>query len=493
MALAIYRKYRPKSFSELVGQNHIKVTLENEIETGKIAHAYLFTGPRGIGKTTTARLFAKAVNCKNLKKAEPCNKCEFCKEIMEGRAMDLIEIDAASHTQVDNVRENIIPNARTVPSRSKYKVFIIDEVHMLSTSAFNALLKILEEPPEYVIFILATTEIHRVPETIISRCQRFDFKRVSVPDIVKRLAYIANEEGIKVEDKVLENIARISEGSIRDAESTLGQIFSLGEKNITTEIAELVLPRSDIKLIFDLFQYLMANDITSSIDLINKLLQEGVDLQNFNREFIEFLRKVILMKIGANIEFSTYELPLEFEKSLLSELKELKIDRLIKLINLMAGKIRELRSSSIPQLPLELAVIDFCEENSSDYITPINEKNLPKKETKSVKNQEDSKIEILVDNWHKILSEIKKHNHSLAMSLKVCRPLKIENEELIIACGYKFHEERLRDRKNITIVEGVIKEITDLKLKIRFIIEEIKEDTELFQKAIKTFGGEVVK
>ncbi len=194
MSQAIYIKYRPALFEDLVGQNHIKVTLQNEIENNRIAHAYLFSGPRGVGKTTTARLLAKAINCEDKKTTEACDKCSFCKEINAKRSMDVIEIDAASHTGVDNVRENIIENSRFTPQHLKYKVFIIDEVHMLSLSAFNALLKTLEEPPEHVIFILATTEIHRVPETIISRCQRFDFKRVNIDDLISRLKYIAGKE-----------------------------------------------------------------------------------------------------------------------------------------------------------------------------------------------------------------------------------------------------------------------------------------------------------
>src|SRR3989339_1919745 len=189
----LYRKYRPQKFSELIGQNHIKITLQHELERGEIGHAYLFCGPRGLGKTTTARLFAKAVNCVNRKdgESEPCNKCNSCTSIMTGNSVDMIEIDAASHTSVDNVRENIIENARFTPTSSKYKVFIIDEVHMLSISAFNALLKTLEEPPAHAIFILCTTELHKVPETIVSRCQHFDFKKVAPAEAIKRLKMIA--------------------------------------------------------------------------------------------------------------------------------------------------------------------------------------------------------------------------------------------------------------------------------------------------------------
>ena len=197
----LYRNYRPKNFRELVGQNHIKTTLQYEIELDRMAHSYLFCGPRGIGKTTIARVFAKAVNCINRKKGEhePCEKCKSCLEIAKNKSLDIIEIDAASHTGVDNVRENIIAAARVVPNSLKYKIFIIDEVHMLSISAFNALLKILEEPPENVIFILCTTEAHKIPDTIISRCQRFDFKKINIPDIVKKLSYITKKEKIRLE------------------------------------------------------------------------------------------------------------------------------------------------------------------------------------------------------------------------------------------------------------------------------------------------------
>lgn len=201
----LYRKYRPQTFAEAVGQNHIKLTIQSELATDKIAHAYLFCGPRAVGKTTFARLVAKAINCLNRQEGsfEPCDKCESCQEIVLGRALDIIEIDAASNTGVDNVRDNIIASARVSPSKSKYKVFIIDEVHMLSISAFNALLKILEEPPKRVVFILCTTETHKVPATIISRCERFDFKRIGLVDIVKKLSHIVREEKVKVDKDIL--------------------------------------------------------------------------------------------------------------------------------------------------------------------------------------------------------------------------------------------------------------------------------------------------
>ncbi len=266
----LYRKYRPQNFSEVVGQNHIKLTLEHEITSGKIAQAYLFCGPRAVGKTTLARVFAKAVNCLKRKasEADPCNSCSSCEEITAGRALDIIEIDAASHTGVDNVRDNIIAQTRVAPANSKYKVFIIDEVHMLSISAFNALLKVIEEPPARVIFILCTTEVHKVPTTIISRCQRFDFKRISVSDIVKKLNYIIKAEDIKIDKSILEAIARQSGGHMRDAESLLGQVIAIGGKEVTQAEADLVIPRSDLGEVLNLIGFIEKKDAGSAIRLI---------------------------------------------------------------------------------------------------------------------------------------------------------------------------------------------------------------------------------
>ena len=222
MHKALYRVYRPKNFNDVIGQEHIVRTLKNQIENNNVGHAYLFCGTRGTGKTSTAKIFSRAVNCTNLHNDEPCNECENCREILEDKTMDVVEIDAASNNSVDDIRE-LRENVKYSPAKSKYKVYIIDEVHMLSQGAFNALLKTLEEPPSYVIFILATTEPHKIPATILSRCQRFDFKRVTVKDISSRMKYICEKEGIEADEKALNLIARNSQGEIRDALSILDQ------------------------------------------------------------------------------------------------------------------------------------------------------------------------------------------------------------------------------------------------------------------------------
>ncbi|MCX6796334.1 MAG: DNA polymerase III subunit gamma/tau [Candidatus Falkowbacteria bacterium] len=359
----LYRKYRPQKFSEIFGQNHIKITLEHEIASGKIAHAYLFCGPRAIGKTTIARIFSKSVNCLNRQvgEYEPCNICVSCQNIVAGRSLDVIEIDAASHTGVDNVRENIIASTRVAPSQSKFKVFIIDEVHMLSTSAFNALLKSLEEPPAGIIFILCTTEVHKVPTTIISRCQRFDFKRLDLADIVKKLQYIVNQEGITIDKSILAAIARNSEGHMRDAESLLGQVVAIGGKEITAEEANLVIPRSDLAEAIKLIDHLNKKDAAAAIGLINKLMDEGVDLKTFLDDLIELLRKMMLAMINPRLsEKFNLELGDEIERQISALNRDLKISQIIMYLEKMQNAKNEIKNSFIIQLPVEVAIAELC-------------------------------------------------------------------------------------------------------------------------------------
>lgn len=352
----LYRKYRPQKFAELTGQNHIRTVLEGELTSGRIAHAYLFSGPRGVGKTTIARIFARAVNCEKRKNGitEACGVCEACKDILAGQAFDIIEIDAASHTGVEHVREHIVENARFAPSRWPYKVFIIDEVHMLSISAFNALLKTLEEPPAHAIFILATTELHKVPETIVSRCQRFDFKRIPLPDIVKRLKGIAIAEKVKVAPSVFEVIARVSEGCPRDAESLLGQVLALNADEITEEDATLVLPESHRDLVLEFVGLLAKRNTPAAVRFVNRMVDEGVVLGAFVREAIVVLRGLLLSKLAGDV---LDEVPGDVRDAL-DALQPLDFVRMIEAMNRAR---RELDRADIAQLPLELAAVELCE------------------------------------------------------------------------------------------------------------------------------------
>lgn len=360
--MVIYRKYRPKNFKEVIGQENIIRILENEIKTDKLAHAYLFTGPRGLGKTTSARLMAKAVNCLNRKKgeSEPCNKCAVCSSVNEGRFGDLIELDAASQTGVDNVRENIISYSHIPPVIGKYKVFVIDECHMLSKSAFNALLKILEEPPSYVIFILATTEIHKVPDTIISRCQRFNFKKVSLEKIVNRLDKIAKAEKIKIQKNVLRSIAVRSEGCVRDAESLFNQVIAIGGKEITLEEASLVIPPSQTKLLMEFLETIFKKEDSKAVALVNQLINDGIDLEQFVSDLISFLRKMILIKIGAVNNDLYWQQDQSDPKKAEKLAKSIDLKRLIEIIEGLIRTKAQFGYSPIPQLPIELAILKLC-------------------------------------------------------------------------------------------------------------------------------------
>ncbi len=288
------RVYRPQTFAEVTGQDPIKETLRLEVQTGKLGHAYFFAGPRGVGKTTTARIFAKALNCLNGKDGEPCNACEACVEMNAGRSLDVIEMDAASNTGVDNVREAIVEHVRFTPTSRKYKVYILDEAHMLSTSAWNALLKTIEEPPAYAIFILVTTEVHKVPATILSRCQRFDFKRISESDLTTRLNVLIEHEKIQVAPEVVLLIVSKSDGCARDAESILGQLISLGETNITADIASLVLPLSRLPLAANVLAACSRRELGPALQLVAELEEQGIALLPLFDDVIYAIRCLLL-------------------------------------------------------------------------------------------------------------------------------------------------------------------------------------------------------
>ena len=363
--LTLYRKYRPQLFSEVIGQEHIKKTLENEIKTERISHAYLFYGPRGTGKTTLGRIFAKAINCQNRRRgeSEPCNHCLSCQEITQGKSLNLIEIDAASNRGINEIKE-LRDGVRFAPSGGKYKIFIIDECHQITSDAFNALLKTLEEPPEHAIFILVTTEPHKVPYTIASRCQKFGFAKVSISEILARLKKIVQLEKIRVEEEVLKNIARQSQGFVRDAESLLSQVLSLNDKEITLKEAEIILPYSEFEKIGEFVGFLLKKDSQKAIALINKLLENGVDLKQFSLNLIEFLRKILLTKLGGEVEKHSFSLDEKQEKEIISLAQEIETSEFIKIIEEFLKIRNYLEISEIPQLPFELAIIKICSSGS---------------------------------------------------------------------------------------------------------------------------------
>ncbi len=357
---ALYLKWRPQRFEDVVGQEHVTQTLKNALRAGRVAHAYLFAGPRGTGKTTMARLLAKAVNCldDNVDN-RPCNECHICRAINEGRLLDLIEMDAASHTGVDNVREAIRDKVGFRPAEARYKVYVIDEVHMLSTSAFNALLKTLEEPPEHVIFCLATTEPHRILPTILSRCQQFHFRRVPIPALTGRLRYIADQEGIAVSDDALRFIARASTGCVRDAISLLDQLSSYGTE-ITVEQVRAVLGLSDRQLVHELLSRLAAYEVGNGLALINRMVEQGGDVRQFTRQLIESLRGALVLRVGGDEAAADLD---DQERAFLSTLAgQMSVRELVRAIKLFNQALLDLRGSDRRQLSLELAFVEAALE-----------------------------------------------------------------------------------------------------------------------------------
>lgn len=362
--LVLYRKYRPQSFSEIIGQEHIVKTLTNALDAKSISHAYLFAGPKGSGKTTMARIFSKAINCESAKSFEPCNKCDSCQEIMASRAMDLIEIDAASHTSVENIRE-LIEGLKFSPVKSKYKIFIIDECHQLSKSAANALLKTLEEPPAHAIFMLATTEAHKMIPTIISRCQRFDFKKLQVPEIIKKLEFILKKEGVKYELSALPLVAFNARGSFRDAESLLDKCISFSAGTLKTEDLKEILGIVDVGQVSKLIDFISTKDAKSALLHINALAEEGVDLQEFAKTLVFYARQLLLLKINQDfINSQSSGFSDEEIKTMKSQSVKLSEKEIQKMLELFIDAENKVKYATIVQLPLELAVVDLTNKDA---------------------------------------------------------------------------------------------------------------------------------
>lgn len=360
--LVLYRKYRPQTFGEVVGQEHVVQTLTNSIKGNSISHAYLFSGPRGSGKTTIARLFAKAINCeKPTNGFEPCNKCSSCSEIMTGNSIDLIEVDAASHTGVDAIRE-LIEGIKFSPVKSKYKIFIIDECHQLSKSAANALLKTLEEPPAHAIFLLATTESHKMIPTILSRCQKFDFKRLQVPEIIKKLEFISKKEGVKFDDSALSLIALNSRGSFRDAESLLDQCVSFaGEGSvIKTEDIKNLLGIVEVGQIAQFVDFLISKNTKDAVLTLNSLVNNGIDLQEFAKTLVFYIRQALLLKINPNfLNLQNSGLAAQELEKMKTQTANLTQKDVQTMLELFIEAENKMKYSAVMQLPLELAVLDI--------------------------------------------------------------------------------------------------------------------------------------
>ena len=523
MSEALYRKYRPTTFADVTDQEHVKVTIQNQIAAGSPSHAYLFTGPRGVGKTTVARLVAKAVNCEQQKHGEPCNKCSACEEIVGGRSLDVYEIDAASHTDVEHVRENIIKSVRFAPNRLKYKVYIIDEVHMLSISAFNALLKTLEEPPAHGLFILATTEIHKVPATIVSRCQRYDFHRIPAAALEKRLAGLAKEEGVQVSPDVLAEVARHADGCARDAESLLGQLLALGEKKITMDEASLVLPATTDVLVVDFLEALLARRTADAVRLVNVYVEQGIDIPHFLDDVIEVLRALLFVKIGGE----TTRMDKLEEKArgrLTTALESLTAAWITKGIEAFLEARRAAKAEKIPQLGVEIAVVKICEPQDfppkgADLVTQNTAspsvilsaaKDLKKDSSASglrmtKMDEHPPAVEVKATVFETVpvlsLDEVKTKWPTVFQQIKACHAtlpivmqageISVDGDAVEFSFQYALHADTVNQEKNRHVLEEVLQRVLGKRVRVRAKYKHADAD-DTVSNLLQEFGGSVV-
>ena len=510
MHKALYRVYRPKNFSDVIGQEHIVRTLKNQIENNNVGHAYLFCGTRGTGKTSTAKIFSRAVNCTNLHNDEPCNECENCREILEDKTMDVVEIDAASNNSVDDIRE-LRENVKYSPAKAKYKVYIIDEVHMLSQGAFNALLKTLEEPPSYVIFILATTEPHKIPATILSRCQRFDFKRVTVKDISSRMRYICEKEGIEADEKALNLIARNSQGALRDALSILDQCISFeGNKISYNDVIEL-LGSVNIEQLFDLAESIIKEDTRKSLQILNDFIIWGKDVRNLVNDLIDHFRNLMVCKISNDLD-EIISLPEETIDLLKQQAETIDTNNLIRILNILSEAQDGMKISSNPRVLMEVTMMKIAQpmfddskeallkriENLEQKIESGNIKvnhistnqtvdNSNKNEkvgnnTLETSHEEDVEYEnlksddvkLIQKSWKNILQKMKEDRQQITRALlQDVDSFNIADDILyiIFTDNYSFAKNKLDSPQTIQYVEKVIREVLNRNFNVKIVFK----------------------
>jgi len=523
----LYRKYRPQRFADVVGQDAIVQTLKNAVKSGSVAHAYLFTGSRGVGKTSVARILAKAVNCAKPQDGDADGACDICLAIAAGNFLDLVEIDAASNTGVENVRE-LIEHVKFKPSRARYKVFIIDEIHMLSKAAFNALLKTLEEPPEHAIFILATTDIHKVPETIISRTQRFDFRKISEAHILEHLRGIAKQEKLSgLGDDVLQLVAAGAEGGLRDALSLLDKLSALnGSGKIGLAEAQALLGLTSIKLSQELVDLVAARDSAALPGLFDRLMEQGVDFASLNRDLLEYLRKVLVYKITGDAE--AVDLLAQDRETLMVQAGKFQLPELLHLIRLFLRSYKESSQAPSPELPLLLAAVEASLKSEAKPAAglaagsaaatakpaaapekageeaPAARKSAAKAEqsdsgfTPPVPLAVDLSYDEVTAFWPALVEKVKLINSPLATLLKNSPLQDVSEGTITIGVKYLFHKEHLESKKNYSLLTGAITEICGKHVRLLAKISKAEEPAfaqsmDAVGSALKIFGGELVE
>jgi len=533
---AIYRKFRPLDFDSVLGQEHITETIKKQIIKGTTAHAYLFSGIRGTGKTSTAKIFSRAVNCLDPQMGNPCNKCEICLSTLNETNMDVVEMDAASNNSVEDIRD-LREKVKFLPSKSKFKVYIIDEVHMLSKGAFNALLKTLEEPPEHLLFILATTEPEKIPATILSRCQRFDFKRLSVKNMMKNMENICRDIGVEAEEEALRLIANSAEGAMRDSLSILDRCLNMEDELITYKSVINLLGTVNYATLIDFTEKIIKADVADMIVELDKILEEGKEITQFLDDLIKHFRNILILKTSSEGEkyltvgedtskeikkqskkidedtviFYIEELSetLAFCKKALNE-RVLIETRLIKMIrskvnyrakhssNIKIEKTENVKEVSKSQK------LDEDKKVSTDKIGNEEENNEKPKEREITSTTEDSSgdLKYILDNWDGILNDIKKIRVSFHAVVKEAEPTELKNNTLKLAFqpNYKFHYQTANKKENLDFFKAFINKKLNSNYDIEFFFNDGKkkvkneeESEDIFQKAESFFGQKVEK
>lgn len=554
---ALYRKHRPDSFDGIVGQDMVIRTLKNQIKNGQIAHAYLFCGPRGTGKTSTAKVFSKAINCENIKEDGPCGVCDVCESMASGSNMDIIEIDAASNNSVDDVRD-LREKVKFPPTKGSYKVYIIDEVHMLSQGAFNALLKTLEEPPKHVVFILATTEPHKLPATILSRCQRFDFKRIGQGTIVEWIRSIAQKEGLDIEESALYSIARQAEGGARDALSLLDQSMGLYGKKISNEGILSILGTASQDFLFTTVDDLIAGRVQGLLEAINKLVDNGKDLSVFVKGLNGHLRDMLVAKLCDKPSDLIDRESSELDR-LINQAQGASETRLVRAVEILSELLAYIKKSSQPRILLELALIKICRPSQEDSYDALidriellekqvkdNSQRLPRQMTEAVAvykkepspnasidivervpAKEDyesdpgpesslepdsipmpkdegakAKVKDPIANWPQILELVRKDRIAIYGLLADAKPRLKENRLILYFPPMQgFYAAAIDKEDNKAYLEGLIKQLTGTDLRLKCLIEDedmieaetVEDEDYIVKKAIEIFGADSVE